>query len=101
MGGMMKNPREKYDVLWELAQAAILFGRETEKLKTERLTIEEQTRAFDWFRRSYAKALSRLDTIEDPLGTLIRRGAEDGYYSEETPSNYLSVLSEIRKGERN
>jgi excisionase family DNA binding protein len=31
------------------------------------------------------------------LGTLIRRGAEDGFYSEETPENYLDVLDRIRK----
>lgn len=30
------------------------------------------------------------------LGTLIRRGAEDGFYSTETPANYIEVLNEIR-----
>lgn len=31
------------------------------------------------------------------LGTLIRRGAEDGFYGEQTPDNYLEVLEGIRE----
>jgi excisionase family DNA binding protein len=34
------------------------------------------------------------------LGTLIRRGAEDGFYSEDTPENYLEVLDGIRKSRK-
>lgn len=30
------------------------------------------------------------------LGTLIRRAAEDGFYTEDVPTNYLDILAEVR-----
>lgn len=58
------NPREKYDLLWELSRAAMLFGRESEKLASKP-TIEDQQKAFRWWREALAKAQQRLDVVDE------------------------------------
>lgn len=55
------NPREKHDLLWELSSAAMLLGRESELLASKP-TIEDQQKAFRWWRETLAKAQERLET---------------------------------------
>jgi len=58
------NPREKYDLLWELSRAAMLFGIESQKLSSKP-TIEDQEKAFRWWRETLAKAQQRLDVVDE------------------------------------
>lgn len=41
-------------------------------------------------------SVGRNQERERILGILIRNGAEEGFYDQETPENYLEVLNEIR-----
>lgn len=44
----------------------------------------------------FGVSVGRNQERERILGILIRRGAEEGFYSEKTPENYLEILDEIR-----
>lgn len=59
----MKNPRERYDLLWELASAAILLGYETALLPSKP-TIEDSHKAFKRYRAALAAAQENLDIRE-------------------------------------
>lgn len=59
---IMDNPREKWDLIWELMEASILLGREGERLPTQP-TIENFQKAYNRRRDALAKVVQHFDIL--------------------------------------
>lgn len=63
------NPREKWDLLWELMRASERLGFESARLEPSRVEFAETTadfaKAFDARQMALAKVLNRLEVADD------------------------------------